>query len=94
MWTPLWCLRPSLKHPFAPVGRRWTSGEEDGTEQQPRSCAGRGREGGGPEQPAPGAGGPVLHRRRGHREDRLVEAARGGRLGAAGAAMAWGSNLS
>lgn len=60
----------------SPAGRRWTPDEEGGTEQQPWPCAGHGWQGGGPEQPAPGAGGPVLHRRGGHREDRFVEAAK------------------
>nr|KAF6331309.1 VAMP associated protein B and C [Myotis myotis] len=59
-------------------GRRWTSDEENGAEQQPHSCIGHGREGGGPQHPAARAGSPVLHRRCHHREDRLVEAACGG----------------
>lgn len=75
-----WCVGLSLKCAFAPVGRRWTSDEEDRAEQQPRSCVRCGWEGGGPQCPAPGARGVVLHRWRHHREDRLVEAAGGGWL--------------
>lgn len=78
--TPASGARAVLKCAFAPVGRRWTSEEEDSAEQQPGPHAPRAREGGGPQRPAARAGGLVLHRRGHHREDRLVEAAgEGGR---------------
>lgn len=74
MWWDqvIWGLGLSLKCAFAPTGRRWAPDEEDGAEQQPHRSAGCHREGGGPQHPAAGSGGLVLHRRRHHREDRLV----------------------
>uniref|UniRef100_A0A8C9B1E0 VAMP associated protein B and C n=1 Tax=Prolemur simus TaxID=1328070 RepID=A0A8C9B1E0_PROSS len=56
-------------------GRRWTSEEEDGAEQQPHFSVVRGWEGGGPQHPSACAGGFVLYCWCNYWEDCLVEAA-------------------
>ncbi|XP_077908004.1 vesicle-associated membrane protein-associated protein B/C isoform X2 [Ictidomys tridecemlineatus] len=53
-------------------GRRWAPDEEDSAEQQPHRSAGCHWEGGGPQHPAAGSGGLVLHRRCHCRQDCLV----------------------